>query len=126
MSARLRALPYAGFSPLRRGRIHLLCPACGRKQSNAPRATVPVEDPRTAVLAICLCDGACSNGTKDNETRFRDARGRELCGYCGRHDCDKVGGPRRCSERLVNRATRRAIAASVKAVKKALADRHER
>ena len=102
-----KPLPYAGYQPIRRGRIHLLCPACGRKQSNVPRQEEPVADPRTAVLAVTLCDGDCSAGIKDSEMRFRDSRGRELCGYCGLHSCDKVGGSKECSERLVNEATAR-------------------
>jgi hypothetical protein len=34
-------LDYVGFSRLRPGRIHLLCPSCGRKQSNVPRSVDP-------------------------------------------------------------------------------------
>jgi len=108
MSQRLRALPYAGYARFRPGRIHLFCPSCHRKVSNSPRNDDPKigpPDPPTAVLAVCLCDGACSNGTKDSDITFRDAYGRELCGYCGTHSCDKVGGRRRCSERLINLAT---------------------
>jgi hypothetical protein len=54
-----------------------------------------------AGAAVTLCDGACSNGTKDADTLFRDAEGRILCSYCGRWSCERGDGNRRCDERLI-------------------------
>lgn len=66
-------LDYIGFKKLRAGRIHLFCPACGRKMSNMPRDP---GDPPTAVLAHVYCD--CQQGNKDPGMSFFDAYGREV------------------------------------------------
>lgn len=75
------ASEYVGFAKLRPGRIHLLCPACGRKQSNGLRDKM---DPPRATLASFLCD-RCDSGTKDCDATYRDARGRDLGGRRGHH-----------------------------------------
>lgn len=99
-------LDYVGFAKLRPGRIHIYCPGCGRKQSNCHRTEGPgnVADPPTAVLAHIYCDKH-DTGCGGDFTRFLDAEGRFLCGYCGRHDCQDGGrGERECDEALVNAA----------------------
>jgi len=51
-----------GFAPLRTGRIHLLCPQCGRKMSNVLRSDF---DPPNAALYVIPCDKSrCSGGCK--------------------------------------------------------------
>lgn len=92
-----RPLPYVGFAPLRPGRIHMLCPRCGRKQSNMPREKY---DPPTAVLVRIHCE-KCSAGGKDGDQNFRDAHGRDVCGFCGRARCERAGGAWNCDERLI-------------------------
>lgn len=88
MTARA-ALPYIGFSKLRPGRIHVYCPGCGRKQSNAPRDNgengYPA-DPPNAVLAHVYCE-KCSSGSKDAPVAFLDADGRP----CGEAEEDSDG-----------------------------------
>lgn len=75
-------LPYVGFSKLRLGRIHVYCPGCGRKQSNAPREQADPErfipgDPPEAVLVHVYCD-RCSQGCKDAPVTFLDAFGKRI------------------------------------------------
>ena len=93
----MSALGYVGYSTLRRGRIHMLCPSCGRKQSNGYRDKL---DPPSAVVASFLCD-RCDSGTKDGDARYRDAQGRELCSFCGRWQCERAEGSVECDERLI-------------------------
>jgi phage terminase large subunit GpA-like protein len=101
---------WAGYAKLRKGRIHLLCPRCGRKQSNMPRmtSTSTVEDPPRAEMCHVLCE-TCSQGGKDSSMTFLDARGKELCSYCGER-CELVGTTRRCTERLINESVARSAA----------------
>jgi hypothetical protein len=61
-------IPFAGYAKLRPGRIHLYCPRCGRRQSNAHRSEV--YDPPDAVLAHIWC---C--GDTDGPPRYLDADG---------------------------------------------------
>jgi hypothetical protein len=58
---------YVGYSKLRLGRIHLYCPACGRKMSNVRRTSL---DPPTAVLSHVFC---C--GDSDGPSTYLDAEG---------------------------------------------------
>ena len=64
-------LPYAGFAPLRPGRIHLYCGSCGRKQSNMRRTKY---DPKRAVLMNVACD-RCDAGCKDPLVQYLAADG---------------------------------------------------
>lgn len=94
----LLELRTSGFSRLREGRIHIRCPQCGRKQSNALRESY---DPPLATLAEIGCgDCAGSVGAKDCPIYYYDAKGAAVpdnheCESCGdwvyfgeRHDCD--------------------------------------
>jgi hypothetical protein len=92
------ALSYIGFARLRPGRIHLYRPRCRRKMSNVERCE---HDPPKATLAATRC-GRCSVGDKENDTAYRDAQGRMVCGFCGRWSCERADGDRRCDERLIN------------------------
>ena len=67
-------LPWAGFAPLRKGRIHVFCPKCHRKLSNAQRGKY---DPPKATLVRTWCQ-RCGNGGKESDEIFYDARGREI------------------------------------------------
>ena len=67
-------LPWAGFAPLRQGRIHVYCPRCGRKMSNAFRGEF---DPPRATLVHTWCD-RCGAGGKDSPETFFDATGAEI------------------------------------------------
>ncbi len=69
-------MEYAGFHPLRPGRIHLWCPECRRKLSNMPRTEI---DPPRAALAQVLCP-RCADllAVKDDSARYLDSRGREV------------------------------------------------
>ena len=91
------SLPYVGFAPLRPGKIHLLCPGCGRKQSNMARYSY---DPPKTVLVRVHCE-KCSQGSKDGGQDFVDSNGRHLCSYCGRAGCERAEGRWRCDERLI-------------------------
>ncbi len=66
----------SGFRTLKPGCIHLRCPRCGRKQSNAKRH--PEYDHPTAFLCEDECD-KCDAGNFPVPTYF-DKRGRELFG----------------------------------------------
>jgi hypothetical protein len=59
-----------GYRPLRPGRIHLLCPLCGRKMSNIPRADY---DPKQAALCVIPCDK--HSGLKVEGGEYFDKRG---------------------------------------------------
>jgi hypothetical protein len=69
-------LPWAGFAPLRPGRIHVFCPRCHRKVSNAERGKY---DPPRATLVHTHCD-RCGAGDKDCSETFFAANGREISG----------------------------------------------
>jgi hypothetical protein len=62
-----------GYKKLRSGRIHLQCPECGRKMSNAPRADW---DPSNAVLMVYPCD--CTSGNKVEGGDYFDADGKPI------------------------------------------------
>lgn len=66
---------WAGFQPLRHGRIHIYCPKRGRKQSNMPRDEET--DPPDAEIAHVFCL-RCSDGCKDIELRFLNGRGKQV------------------------------------------------
>jgi hypothetical protein len=73
-------LPYVGFSKLRPGRIHVYCPSCGRKQSNAHRSPASQfcpADPDDAVLVHVYCE-KCDQGCKDAPVTFFDANGKRI------------------------------------------------
>lgn len=86
-----------GFKPLRPGKIHVRCPACGRKLSNASRGHM---DPPKAFLIEVFCD--CTQGGKEDFGGYYDSRGRTLCSYCGRLRCERAAGNWRCTEALLN------------------------
>lgn len=65
-------LPWAGFAPLREGRVHVWCPKCKRKLSNLYRQKY---DPPRATLVHSFCD-RCSQGCKDTPEWYYDADGR--------------------------------------------------
>ena len=67
-------MAYAGFNKLRLGRIHLYCPACGRKMSNMLRDE---HDPKSAVLMHIFCL-RCSEGCKETPSYFFNARGQQV------------------------------------------------
>lgn len=63
-----------GFAKLRPGRIHIRCPRCGRKQSNAPRSEW---DMPNAFLIEVACDkSSCSGGCKELSSDFYDENGK--------------------------------------------------
>lgn len=66
---------YVGFAKLRRGRIHMFCPRCGRKLSNMQRDEET--DPRSAVLVHVFCL-RCSEGCKETPMYFYNARGQRI------------------------------------------------
>ena len=68
------SLPWAGYRKLRPDRIHVYCPRCGRKFSNAHRGEF---DPPRATLVHCWCY-RCGSGGKDSPETFFDDRGREI------------------------------------------------
>lgn len=68
-------MTFAGFTKLRKGRIHLFCPGCGRKLSNTPRDEG--NDPKTAVLARVFCL-RCSEGGKDLDITYLNASGKQV------------------------------------------------
>ena len=67
-------MEWAGYRPLRPGRIHVYCPMCGRKVSNAHRGEF---DPPRATLVHTWCD-RCGSGGKDSPETFFDNDGREI------------------------------------------------
>jgi hypothetical protein len=67
-------LPWAGFAPLRKGRVHVWCPKCKRKLSNMPRQTF---DPERATLVHSFCI-RCSEGCKDTPEWYYDANGKQI------------------------------------------------
>lgn len=70
----LEPLPWVGYQKLRPGRIHVYCPHCGRKVSNAPRGEY---DPPRAALVHTWCD-RCGVGGKDSPETFLDSDGKEI------------------------------------------------
>lgn len=65
-----------GYKPLKRGRIHLLCPQCGWKLSNMPRGD---HDPPNSVLLVIPCDkNRCSGGCKIEGGDYFDEHGNEI------------------------------------------------
>lgn len=67
----------SGYRKLKAGRIHLLCPTCGRKQSNMPREDY---DPESAAIAEIQCP-KCADGPyggKDAPTFYYDAHGKDV------------------------------------------------
>jgi hypothetical protein len=68
------SLPWAGYAPLRKGRIHVFCPHCGRKMSNAHRGEY---DPPRAQLVHVWCY-RCGSGGKDSPETFLDGNGKEI------------------------------------------------
>lgn len=66
--------PWAGYRPLRAGRIHLFCVKCHRKMSNTLRGKF---DPKRAELVQTFCD-RCGQGGKDIPETFLDGRGKEI------------------------------------------------
>lgn len=70
----MEVLPWAGFAPLRKGRIHVFCPRCHRKVSNAERGEY---DPQRATLVHTFC-ARCGEGGKDCPEYFYDAHGKEI------------------------------------------------
>lgn len=75
-------LPWAGYAPLRPGRIHVYCPHCGRKVSNALRGEY---DPPRATLVHTWCD-RCGQGGKDSPETFFAADGKEISW----EECERV------------------------------------
>jgi ribosomal protein L37E len=67
-------MEWAGYQKLRPGRIHVYCPKCGRKLSNAHRGEF---DPPKATLVHTWCV-RCGSGGKDSSETFFDARGKEI------------------------------------------------
>ena len=70
----MNEIPWAGFAKLRPNRIHVYCPHCGRKCSNAHRGEF---DPPRATLVHTWCD-RCGSGGKDSPETFFDGNGREI------------------------------------------------
>lgn len=73
------ALEWAGFQPWRAGRIHIFCPTCHRRLSNAERTQY---DPPNAVLVHIWCE-KCSSGSKTDIGGYFDRRGKEISDYGG-------------------------------------------
>lgn len=70
----MRRLQWAGYAKLRPGRIHVYCPRCGRKCSNAHRGEF---DPPRATLVHTWCE-RCGSGGKDSPETFFDGNGKEI------------------------------------------------
>jgi hypothetical protein len=65
----------SGFKKAMPGRIHLRCPRCGRKQSNADRH--PEHDHPTAYLLEIHCEN-CSMGCKVDGGDYYTRQGRPI------------------------------------------------
>lgn len=65
---------WAGYAPLRAGRIHFYCLGCRRKLSNMPRQDY---DPPRAELCQSWCP-ACQEGCKDVPEYFLDRQGKQI------------------------------------------------
>lgn len=65
---------WLGYQRLRKGRIHVYCPKCGRKMSNVERGKY---DPPSAELVHTHCD-RCGAGGKESDETFFDGRGRQI------------------------------------------------
>ena len=68
------SLDWAGYRRLRPGRIHLFCPRCHRKTSNARRDRY---DPQRAELVHSFCE-RCGSGGKDSPETFFDTQGKMI------------------------------------------------
>lgn len=88
-------LPWAGFAPLRKGRIHVFCPRCHRKVSNALRGEY---DPPRATLVHTFCD-RCGAGGKDSPESFYAANGQEISWDVIERHIKRVIDSRRDTER---------------------------
>ena len=64
-------LEWAGFQKWRSGRIHIYCPRCRRRLSNAARTEL---DPPNAVLVHVWCE-KCSQGCKTDLGSYFDGDG---------------------------------------------------
>lgn len=67
-------MEWAGFRPWRKGRIHVFCPRCHRKLSNAARGKF---DPPRAVLVQTHCL-KCGQGGKESDETFFSAGGKQI------------------------------------------------
>ena len=65
---------WAGFAPLRQGRIHIFCPKCHRRMSNAERTEI---DPPNAELVHVWCE-RCSQGCKTDRGSYFNGRGKVI------------------------------------------------
>ncbi len=65
---------WAGFAPLKKGRIHIFCPSCKRKLSNVERTEL---DPPAAELVHVWCE-KCSQGCKADLGSYFNGRGRTI------------------------------------------------
>lgn len=70
-TCREEPLEWAGFAKWRPGRIHIFCPSCRRRMSNAERAEY---DPPAAVLVHVWCEKCCS-GCKTDLGDYFDREG---------------------------------------------------
>lgn len=66
------SLPWAGYAPLRPGRIHMYCLGCKRKMSNIHRQEY---DPPRAELVQSFC---AKHDGKDPPEHFLDGDGKEI------------------------------------------------
>lgn len=73
----LKILRTTGFDPLKPGMIHLRCPLCGQKVSNAPRYQ---DDMPETVLVEVLC-AICAGNADELSCYYFDAEGNEVA--CG-------------------------------------------
>ena len=64
-------LEWAGFRKWKPGRIHIFCPTCKRRMSNAERTEF---DPPSAVLVHVWCE-KCSQGCKTDLGYYFDRDG---------------------------------------------------
>ncbi len=67
-------MDWAGYRPLVAGRIHVYCPRCHRKHSNAYRGKY---DPPRAELVKTHCV-RCGQGGKEADESFFDKRGKPI------------------------------------------------
>lgn len=65
---------WVGYRKLRPGRVHLWCPRCKRKTSNAHKMR---EDPPRVELIQTFCP-RCASGGKDAPEWYLDADGKEI------------------------------------------------
>lgn len=67
-------MEWAGFQKWRPGRIHIFCPKCHRRLSNATRTEL---DPPDAVLVHVWCE-KCSQGCKTDLGSYFNKQGRVI------------------------------------------------